>query len=94
MENSRAYFTKQEDVQFLDYIVKILIIVPFVLFSDALGFLFYLDVAYTSFKLDELFLFMLFSTIAIVSILILFVGMHIASKVKKIDLTAFLNTIS
>ena len=94
LKKSRFYFTKQEDVQFLEYIENILIMVPFVLFSDALGFVFYLDEAYNSFKLDELFLFMLFSTIAILSILILYVGMQIASKVKKIDLTAFLNTIS
>ena len=92
LKKSRSYLTKKEDIQFLDYIVKILIALPFVLFS--MGFLLYLDIIYNSFKLNELFLLMLFSSIAIVSVLILFVAMNIASIAKKIDLTAFLNTIS
>ena len=94
LKKSRSYLTKQEDTQFLDYIIKILIAVPFVLFSDAMGFLLYLEIIYNSFKLNELFLFILFSSIAIVSVVILFVAMNIASRAKKIDLTAFLNTIS
>lgn len=94
LKKSRAYFTKQEDIRFLDYIVKILIILPFALFSDAIGFVFYLDIIYTSLKLDELLLLFLFSLIAIASVVVLFVALNIASRAKKIDLTAFLNTIS
>lgn len=94
IKNSKKYVHTEKEINFLNYILKILKIAPILLISDMISFSYIMYNPDLLLLIDEVLLLIIFTFILLFSIVIYYLSMDFGKRAKNIDIIALLNSIS